>query len=70
MKPFMTHVHPLRFVALVLILMGIARSTAWADQRPNIVFVLFDDLGWGQPECYNRDSALRTPNLNRLAEQG
>lgn len=65
----MTHVHPLRFVALVLILMGFARSTAWADQRPNIVFVLFDDLGWGQPECYNRDSALRTPNLNRLAEQ-
>jgi len=62
--------HPLRFVALVLILMGIARSTAWADQRPNIVFVLFDDLGWGQSECYNRDSALRTPNLNRLAEQG
>ena len=39
-------------------------------KKPNIVFVLFDDLGYGQPECYNKDSALRMPNLNRLATEG
>ncbi|MEI7899492.1 MAG: arylsulfatase [bacterium] len=38
--------------------------------KPNIVFVLFDDLGWGQPQCYRPESALRTPNLDRLARQG
>jgi arylsulfatase A len=37
---------------------------------PNIVFVLFDDMGWGQPPGYNPQSALRTPNLDRLAAQG
>lgn len=41
-----------------------------AASPPNIVFVLFDDLGYGQPQSYNADSALRTPNLDRLASQG
>jgi arylsulfatase A-like enzyme len=38
--------------------------------KPNIVFVLFDDMGWGQPQSYAGGSALRTPNLDRLAQQG
>ncbi len=38
--------------------------------KPNIVFVLFDDMGWCQPQSYQPDSALRTPNLDRLATQG
>jgi len=38
--------------------------------KPNIVFVLFDDLGYGQPQCYNAQSALRTPNLDKFATQG
>lgn len=41
-----------------------------ATSKPNIVFVLFDDLGYGQPQCYNPQSALRTPNLDKLASQG
>lgn len=43
---------------------------AESAQKPNIVFVLFDDMGWGQPQSYNAASALRTPNLDRLATQG
>jgi len=38
--------------------------------KPNIVFVLFDDMGYGQPQCYNQQSALRTPNLDRFATEG
>ena len=41
-----------------------------ADSHPNIVFVLFDDMGWGQPRSYQPDSALRTPRLDHLAQQG
>ena len=38
--------------------------------KPNIVFVLFDDMGWGQPQSYNAESALRTQNLDHFAKEG
>ena len=37
--------------------------------RPNIVFILADDLGWGDLSCYGRPD-YRTPNIDRLALQG
>ena len=40
-----------------------------AGTRPNIVFILADDLGWGDLSCYGRPD-YRTPNLDRLASQG
>ena len=43
----------------------------WADEsKPNIVFVLFDDFGYGQPPSYRKGSPFKTPNIDRLAEQG
>src|SRR5262249_7359278 len=37
---------------------------------PNIVIILADDLGYGDLGCYNKDSKIPTPNLDRLAAQG
>ncbi len=37
--------------------------------RPNIVFILADDLGWGELGCYGQEK-IRTPNLDRLAAEG
>lgn len=37
---------------------------------PNIVFILADDLGYGDLTCYNSDSKIPTPHLDRLAEEG
>lgn len=37
---------------------------------PNIVFILADDLGYGDLACQNPDSRIPTPNLDRLAAQG
>jgi len=53
-----------------LLLAPVAGLAAAAPSKPNIVFLLFDDMGYGQPQCYNPQSALRTPNLDRLATQG
>ncbi len=39
-------------------------------RRPNIVFVLADDMGWGDIGAYNPQSGVPTPNLDRLAAHG
>ncbi|MEZ5401082.1 MAG: arylsulfatase [Bryobacteraceae bacterium] len=43
---------------------------AGASTKPNIVYILADDLGWGDLGCYNPDTKIETPNANRLASQG
>jgi len=40
-----------------------------AAERPNILFILADDLGWGDLGCYGHP-ILRTPHLDQLASQG
>ncbi len=37
---------------------------------PHIVFVLADDMGYGDPGCYNPDSRIPTPHMDRLAREG
>jgi len=39
------------------------------NRKPNIVFILADDLGWSDIGCYGAD-LHETPNLDRLARQG
>jgi len=46
--------------------------SAAADRRklPNIVLILTDDLGYGDVACYNAESKVPTPHMDRLAAQG
>jgi N-acetylgalactosamine-6-sulfatase len=44
-------------------------QTSRPASRPNIVFILADDWGWGDLGCYGHRQ-LRTPHLDRLASQG
>ncbi len=57
-------------LALTFVGLAFAAAAQAANERPNLIFVLFDDLGWGQPQSYNATSALRTQNLDKLASQG
>jgi hypothetical protein len=60
----------MKHLAIFLAIVTLPTFFARAAEKPNIVFVLFDDLGYGQPGCYRTDSQLKTPNLDRLAAQG
>ena len=53
-----------------LILAFLATLQVVAATPPNIVFILADDLGYGDLACYNPDSKIPTPNLNKLASEG
>lgn len=54
---------------LVLTLAG-SSSLHARERLPNIVFILADDLGYGDVGCYNSTSKIPTPNLDRLAAEG
>lgn len=57
------------FVACVASMFWQTSSIAQSGERPNIVFVLADDLGFNQIGAYG-DTPIQTPNLDRMASRG
>jgi arylsulfatase A-like enzyme len=58
------------FVALELVvLLMIVTSPASAADKPNIVLIYADDVGYGDTGCYGA-TAVQTPNIDRLAREG
>jgi arylsulfatase len=48
---------------------GAARKAE--GERPNILFIMGDDIGWMQPSCYHRGLMVgETPNIDRIANEG
>jgi len=58
--------------------LGLGLLAAWPtaalpdhhQAKPNIVLILADDLGYGDVACYNPESKVPTPNIDRLAKEG
>jgi arylsulfatase A-like enzyme len=53
----------------VLFLLLALALPAFADRKPNIVFILADDLGYGELGCFGQ-KLIATPNLDRMAKEG
>ncbi len=61
--------HHLRVLVIALLVL-LSSDIRAAETTPNIVFILADDLGYGDLGCYNKDSKIPTPNLDQLAREG
>ena len=59
----------LRF-SLFLAVLACACSSLAAAEKPNILILYADDLGFGDLGCYHAESKIPTPNLDQLAAQG
>ena len=64
---------PLLWLVVPVILVGIVSCNTEREKQtrhPNIIYILADDMGYGDVEVLNAQSKIPTPNLNRLAEEG
>jgi len=57
-----------RFATFVLLIL-LVWTSAQAASRPNFIYILADDLGFGDLGCYGQKT-LATPNLDRMAREG
>src|SRR5436309_14145399 len=52
-------------------LLGVGAPAQAQDKKPNILFIMGDDIGCRQPSCYHRGLMVReTPNIDRITKEG
>ena len=56
-------------ILLLLAFSPISLGAETAQQPPNVVFIIADDLGWGELSCYGQQR-FETPHIDRLAAEG
>ena len=61
--------HILFLMGATLFLPNILVSQKTKISKPNVIFIMADDLGYGDLGCYGQDKIL-TPNIDRLAKEG
>ncbi len=62
---------PAGMASTVAIELPAAPEPAQEGTRPNILFIMADDIGWFNPSCYNRGMmGYKTPNIDRIAAEG
>lgn len=60
----------LLLICLLVMHRSLAQEVKKEKERPNIILILADDMGYGDPQCYNPKSKVPTPNINQLAKEG
>ncbi len=60
----------MKSLGLIFTLITLGCGSVLAAERPNVLLILADDLGYGDLRCYNEKSKVETPNIDRLAREG
>src|SRR5262245_18828239 len=71
--PTMKALRKLWLALLAFVAVGMVASTPAAaqQQKPNILFIMGDDIGWMQPSIYHRGLMVgETPNIDRIGNEG
>ena len=55
---------------LEICMVSCAQESNIEKPKPNIIYILADDLGYGDVSAYNENSKIQTPHIDRLAAQG
>ena len=58
-----------KIIGSATLLLPIAALAASGDERPNVIMLVADDLGYGDLSCYGA-TRVSTPNVDKLAQQG
>jgi arylsulfatase A len=60
----------LMVVAAAMFSLTIFAADKKESDRPNIIFILADDMGYGDVSCFNENSKIKTPFIDKLASEG
>lgn len=50
--------------------LAVLATAAVRAQSPNVIFILADDLGYGDISAFNPESKIPTPNIDNLTQDG
>jgi len=56
-------------LTLIALIAGLGAVAGQAEEKPNIIWIMADDLGYGDLGCYGQET-IQTPNIDKLASQG
>jgi len=59
----------LKTIIIAILILSTSLVAAGAERKPNIIYILADDLGYGDLSCYGQEK-FKTPNIDRLAAEG
>ena len=66
----MKNIKHFKLFGFTLCLLLILGGTALAEKNPNVILIVTDDMGWGDPGSYGFDRGIKTPALDQIAAEG
>ena len=59
----------MKFLFSLVLTLALYQGTSYGADKPNVIFIMADDLGYGDLGCFGQ-KRIKTPNLDRMAAEG